>query len=101
MSSSTVDTTSTDNWVSARSGADRLTKVSDVTSPTTPTSTTDWNRWWCVATSVNVVPASSSQMAIASGEAGNSSRGPVPMGLPLPSTVTATTAMAAPSVQAR
>jgi hypothetical protein len=33
ISSSTVDTTSTDNWVSARSGADRPTKVSDVTSP--------------------------------------------------------------------
>jgi hypothetical protein len=39
ISMSTADTTSTDSCVKARSGADKATKVSAVTSPTTPVST--------------------------------------------------------------
>ena len=41
ISSSTVATTSTVSCVNAKSGAEKLTKLSDVTRPTAPATTTD------------------------------------------------------------
>ena len=82
MSSSTVETMSTDSWVSARSGAENPKKVSEAATPTTPTSTTVWKRWWCVNAIARHVTSSSAHTAQASGVAGICGRSPVPMPLP-------------------
>ena len=99
ISSSTVDTTSTDNCVSARSGAESDTKASATTRPTMPTSTTVRKRSWWPSTSAAQVTSSSAQTTTAKVLAGIRARSPVPT--PPPSKGAAATTMAPPTIRAR
>ena len=76
ISSSTVDTTSTDNWVIARSGADIATKVSEATSPTAPVSTVAVKRWRCSTTTAAPKTSSSAHTPTDNHDAGSSARAP-------------------------
>ena len=84
MSSSAVDTTSTDNCVMARSGADKATKVSEATRPTAPTSTVAVKRWRCSTTTAAPVMSNSAHTVTDTAEAGISVRVPASGAAPGP-----------------
>ena len=78
ISSSTVETTSTDSCVIARSGADSATKASEATRPTPPVSTTATKRCRCCTSSRPPVTSSSPHTPTATGGAGSNVRACAP-----------------------